>query len=96
LDRATEAPFRPPVSEGWSGQNLARKLKVRSCLIDGEAVACDDNGLAVFELLRRKPEGRHVLLFAWNSTARTCGGRHLKPARRRSPACCGDVCRACG
>jgi ATP-dependent DNA ligase len=29
-------------------------LKVRSCLIDGEAVASDDNGLAVFERLRRK------------------------------------------
>jgi ATP-dependent DNA ligase len=25
---------------------------VRSCLIDGEAMACDDNGLAVFELVR--------------------------------------------
>ena len=23
-------------------------LRVRSCLIDGEAVACDDNGVAVF------------------------------------------------
>jgi hypothetical protein len=29
-------------------------------------VACDDNGLAVFELLRRKPEGRHVFLFAFD------------------------------
>ena len=28
------------------------RLKVRSCLIDGEAVACDDNGVAVFERLR--------------------------------------------
>jgi bifunctional non-homologous end joining protein LigD len=37
-------------------------LKVRSCLIDGEAVACDKHGLAVFELLRRKPTGEHVLL----------------------------------
>jgi ATP-dependent DNA ligase len=27
-------------------------LKVRSCLIDGEVVACDENGLAVFDLLR--------------------------------------------
>jgi len=26
-------------------------LKVRSCLIDGEAVVCDDKGVAVFELL---------------------------------------------
>jgi hypothetical protein len=38
---------------------------VRSCLIDGEAVACDENGLAVFERLRRKPSGRHVFLFPY-------------------------------
>jgi bifunctional non-homologous end joining protein LigD len=41
-------------------------LKVRSCLIDGEAVACDDQGLAVFELLRRKPTGEYVLLYAFD------------------------------
>jgi bifunctional non-homologous end joining protein LigD len=29
------------------------KLPVRSCLIDGEAIVCDDNGLAVFDLIRR-------------------------------------------
>jgi len=29
------------------------KLPVRSCLIDGEAIVCDQNGLAVFELIRR-------------------------------------------
>ena len=28
-------------------------LKVRSCLIDGEAVACDNNGVAVFARIRR-------------------------------------------
>ena len=28
-----------------------RKLPVRSCLIDGEAIVCDANGLAVFDLL---------------------------------------------
>jgi ATP-dependent DNA ligase len=28
------------------------KLPVRSCLIDGEAIVCDQNGLAVFELIR--------------------------------------------
>jgi hypothetical protein len=42
------------------------RLKVRSCLIDGEAVACDENGLAVFELLREKPAGRHVSLYAFD------------------------------
>ena len=29
------------------------KLPVRSCLIDGEAIVTDENGLAVFELIRR-------------------------------------------
>jgi bifunctional non-homologous end joining protein LigD len=29
-----------------------KSLPVRSCLIDGEAVVCDENGLAVFELIR--------------------------------------------
>ena len=27
-------------------------LPVRSCLIDDEAVVCDENGLAVFDLIR--------------------------------------------
>jgi bifunctional non-homologous end joining protein LigD len=42
------------------------RLKVRSCLIDGEAVACDKSGLAVFERLRRKPTGKHVFLYAFD------------------------------
>jgi bifunctional non-homologous end joining protein LigD len=29
------------------------KLPVRSCLLDGEAIVCDENGLADFELIRR-------------------------------------------
>jgi bifunctional non-homologous end joining protein LigD len=54
------APRYPLIVEAVNG------LKVRSCLIDGEAVACDDNGLAVFELLREKPAGRHVFLYAFD------------------------------
>ena len=42
------------------------RLKVRSCLIDGEAVACDENGLAVFERLRLKPSGKHIFLYAFD------------------------------
>jgi bifunctional non-homologous end joining protein LigD len=42
------------------------RLKVRSCLIAGEAVACDENGLAVFERLRCKRAGRHVFLYAFD------------------------------
>ena len=30
-----------------------KQLPVRSCLIDGEAIVCDKNGLAVFDLIRR-------------------------------------------
>ena len=41
-------------------------LRVRSCLIDGEAVACDGNGVAEFERLRRRQEGRHVFLYAFD------------------------------
>jgi bifunctional non-homologous end joining protein LigD len=37
-------------------------LKVRSCLIDGEAVVCEENGLAVFERLRQEGQGRHLFL----------------------------------
>jgi bifunctional non-homologous end joining protein LigD len=34
--------------------NLAvAALPARSCLIDGEAIVCDENGLAVFELIRQ-------------------------------------------
>jgi len=29
-----------------------KSLPVRSCMIDGEAIVCDENGLAVFELIR--------------------------------------------
>jgi len=47
-------------------REAVNRLKVRSCLIDGEAVACDENGLAVFERLRRKGEGSHVFLYAFD------------------------------
>jgi bifunctional non-homologous end joining protein LigD len=30
-----------------------RELPVQSCLIDGEAIVCDEDGLAVFDLIRR-------------------------------------------
>jgi bifunctional non-homologous end joining protein LigD len=44
----------------------ASRLKARSCLIDGEAVVCDANGLAVFERLRYQRGGRDVFLFAFD------------------------------
>jgi hypothetical protein len=41
-------------------------LQVKSFLIDGEAVACDDNGVAVFEKHRGRREDRHVFLYAFD------------------------------
>jgi bifunctional non-homologous end joining protein LigD len=41
-------------------------LKVRSCLIDGEAVVCDDDGRAVFERLRKVRRSRQVFLCAFD------------------------------
>jgi len=34
-------------------------LNIRSCLIDGEVVVCDERGLAVFNLLRRGNRVKH-------------------------------------
>jgi bifunctional non-homologous end joining protein LigD len=42
------------------------KLPVRSCLIDGEAIVCDENGLAVFELIRRHDAGERAVLSAFD------------------------------
>jgi bifunctional non-homologous end joining protein LigD len=41
-------------------------LKVRSCLLDGEAVACDERGLAVFDRLRYRRADASVFLFAFD------------------------------
>jgi bifunctional non-homologous end joining protein LigD len=42
------------------------KLPVKACLIDGEAIVCDANGLAVFDLLRRRWGGESVTLCAFD------------------------------
>ena len=44
----------------------AAALKVRSVLLDGEAVACDDNGLPCFERLRHRRQDAAVFLFAFD------------------------------
>jgi bifunctional non-homologous end joining protein LigD len=41
-------------------------LPARSCLIDGEAIVCDENGLAVFELIRRHEAGERAVLSAFD------------------------------
>jgi bifunctional non-homologous end joining protein LigD len=44
-------------------ETLAR-LRSRSCIIDGEAVACDDNGVASFNLIRYRRHDDSTFLYA--------------------------------
>ena len=46
-------------------ETLAR-LRSRSCIIDGEAVACDDNGVASFNLVRHQRVNEHIFLYAFD------------------------------
>jgi bifunctional non-homologous end joining protein LigD len=41
-------------------------LPVRSCVIDGEAVACDGDGLSIFEKLRWRHHDGHVFVWAFD------------------------------
>jgi ATP-dependent DNA ligase len=38
--------------------------RLRSCIIDGEAVACDENGVASFDLVRHRRANDSVFLYA--------------------------------
>ena len=66
-------------------ETLAR-LRSRSCIIDGEAVACDDNGVASFDLIRHQHANDSIFLYAFDliETATTCGAIRLRSARPRS------------
>src|SRR3954466_10146420 len=41
-------------------------LKVRSCLIDGEVVCCDERGVAAFHVLRRRRKEPEAFLYAFD------------------------------
>jgi bifunctional non-homologous end joining protein LigD len=40
-------------------------LRSRSCIIDGEAVACDDRGIASFDLIRHHRNDDRVFLYGF-------------------------------
>jgi bifunctional non-homologous end joining protein LigD len=46
-------------------ETLAR-LRSRSCIIDGEAVACGDNGVAAFNLIRYRRHDDSTFLYAFD------------------------------
>ena len=74
-------------------------LKSRSCMIDGEAVACDDDGIASFDLLRHRRRDDRVFLYAFDLVElngddlrrdpieRAQGRSGCACSRRRAPGC---------
>jgi bifunctional non-homologous end joining protein LigD len=46
-------------------ESVAR-LRSRSCIIDGEAVACDDNGMPSFDRIRYRRHDASVFLYAFD------------------------------
>jgi len=46
-------------------ERLAR-LRSRSCIIDGEAVACDDNGVTSFNCVRYRRHDESIFLYAFD------------------------------
>ena len=73
-------------------------LKVRSCLIDGEVVCCDERGLATFQLLRHRRNEPQAFLYAFDLlelNGTTYAESRSRSARRRWRASCaraGQVC----
>jgi ATP-dependent DNA ligase len=59
------------------------KLPVRSCLIDGEAIVCDENGVAVFELIRRHDAGERAVLSAFDLLELDGKDLRRKPIEKR-------------
>jgi ATP-dependent DNA ligase len=60
------------------------RLRSRSCIIDGEAVACDANGVASFDLVRHHRANDSVFLYAFDLAGLKLGanprsGPNLKP-----------------
>jgi ATP-dependent DNA ligase len=87
----------------WSGRfplvvEAVNHLKVRSCLLDGEVVCCDERGVAAFHILRRRrnePQHSCTPSTCWNWTERICARSPLRCARRRWRASCGRLAMGC-
>jgi ATP-dependent DNA ligase len=87
----------------WSGRfplvvEAVNFLKVRSCLIDGEVVCCDERGVSAFHVLRRRRNEPQAFLYAFDLLELNGADLRREPieARLPWPACCGRLGTACG
>ena len=75
----------------WTGRFpliacAALSLNAASCLIDGEAVACDDDGLPIFDRLRYRRDDQRVFLYAFDLIE--LNGDDLRRERIGGARCC--------
>jgi len=75
----------------WTGRfpliaRAALSLKAASCLIDGEAVACDDDGLPVFDRLRYRRDDRRAFRYAFDLIELDGEDLRNEPIERRKAA----------
>jgi bifunctional non-homologous end joining protein LigD len=63
MQRAVGAA-QPPRHRG--NLPVAARLRSRSRIIDGEAVACDENGVASFNLVRYRHHDESIFLYAFD------------------------------
>jgi len=71
------------------------RFKVRSCLIDGQAVCCDENGLAVFALLRYRERPAEIFLYAFDLLELDGQDLRREPLETRK-ATLASLLRSCG
>src|SRR5262249_61929670 len=64
--RSTGAPGTTPARRFPLIVDALSRLRSRSCIIDGEAAACDDNGVASFDLVRRQRANESIFLYAFD------------------------------
>jgi bifunctional non-homologous end joining protein LigD len=56
-----------PACRRWlEGEVRLARLRSRSCIIDGEAVACDDNGVTSFDRVRYRHYDESIFLYAFD------------------------------
>ena len=53
-------------SKAGDSRSIVEAVAPRNCIIDGEAVACDDNGVSDFDRLRYRRDDPAVSLQAFN------------------------------
>src|SRR5215813_8341684 len=83
--------LRPSTSRLRNYVQATGDLQVRSCLIDGEAVACDRDGLPSFDRVRYRRQDGAVFLYAFDLLELdgwTYGVSRSRSASESLPRCC--------